>query len=99
MNRMMRWDPSSRAGAVAIRAKSRYDVQEIHEAIADWASYQNLGGDLDHIETSPVAGNYDWKGYLLEESKLAQERTAKRASAKPARPAPTPDAAPSTYYA
>jgi hypothetical protein len=98
VNRVTRWDPSSRAGAVAFRSKNRYDVQDVHEAIADWASYQNLAGDLDHIETSPVAGNYDWKGYLLEESTLAQKRSEKRAGAKPAR-AVQPESAPSTYYA
>jgi len=96
VNRVTRWDPSSRAGAVAFRAKSRYDVQDLHEAVNDWASYQNLAGDADNVEPSAVAGNYDWKAYLLEESQLAQKRSGKRAP-KPERPQPEP--APSVFYA
>jgi len=96
VNRVTRWDPSSRAGAVAFRAKSKYDVQDVHEAVNDWASYQNLGGDADNVEASPVAGNYDWRGYLLEEAKLAEKRATKR-GAKAERAPPEP--APTVFYA
>lgn len=96
VDRVTRWDPSSRAGAVAFRPKNKYDVQDVHDAVNEWASYQNLAGDADFVETSPVTGNYDWKGYLLEESKLAQKRSEKRGP-KTER-APTPPA-PHGYYA
>jgi hypothetical protein len=96
VSRITRWDPSSRAGAVAFQSKSRYDVRDVHQAVADWASYQNLGGDLDSVEPSSVAGPYDWKAYLLEESTLAQKRSGKRAP-KAERPARGP--APSAFYA
>jgi hypothetical protein len=97
-----RWDPSSRAGAVAIKTTNRYDPQAVHEAVMDWADYQNLTGELDNVETSPVTGNYDWRGYLLEESKIAQEReerrTAKAAKKRAAERAP-PGPAPHVFYA
>lgn len=97
VDRVTRWDPSSRAGAVAFRSKSKYDVKDVHEAVNDWASYQNLAGDADNAEQSPVAGPYDWKAYLLEESKLAQKRSEKSRAPKPERPQPGP--APSVFYA
>jgi hypothetical protein len=99
VHRVTRWDPSSRAGAVAFRAKSRYDVSDVHEAVAEWARYQNLAGDLDNAEPSPVAatGPYGWKAYLHEEAKLAEKR-GKR-NAKPAAAKPEPEPAPSVFYA
>ena len=82
---------------MAFRAKSKYDVMDVHEAVNDWASYQNLAGDADNVEASSVAGPYDWKAYLLEESQLAQKRSGAKRAPKPERPAPEP--APSVFYA
>ena len=85
---------------MAVRSKRTHDVQAV-KAVADsvmnWARYQNLGGELDNVETSPITGDYDWKAYLHEETKLAQKRESERRPRKPAdRPAPPP--APSVFY-
>lgn len=75
-------------------AKGRHDVKAVEavsNAVAGWARYQNLTGELDNVETSSVKGNYDWRSYLHEEAELASKREAPRARKveKPSPPAPT----------
>jgi hypothetical protein len=85
---------------VAVKASSRYDLKSIHEAVTDWADYQNLTGELDNVETSSIVGQYDWKAYLKEESEIAQgreERRRAKSEKKATRPAPGP--APHVFYA
>lgn len=99
---IVRWDPRNRAGAVAVRKQSAHDikaVQAVSENVRTWAEYQNLAGEHDNVETSPVTGNYDWRSYLQEETQLAQRREerAKPAPKKADRAAPAP--APSGFYA
>lgn len=98
---VVRWDPKSRAGAVGIRVRGALDVKAV-EAVAatvdDWADYQNLAGEPDNVETSPVQGTYDWRAYLQEETELARKREAKTVKKQPSR-APAPPAAPHVFYA
>ena len=85
---------------MAVKAKSRYDLQEVHETLMDWASYQNLGGDLDNVEVCPIAGTYDWRVYIQEEARIAQKRDEARASKREKkRDGPAPTTAPSVFYA
>lgn len=96
-----RWDPRSRAGAVAVRRESEHDLralEELSENVSDWAKYQDLSGDHDTVETCPVAGPYDWRSYIQEETKLAQRREAGSKPARKAEPA-NGRSAPSGYYA
>lgn len=96
-----RWDPKTRAGAIAIRANGRYDlkaVESISEHVMDWARYQEIVGEHDSVETSPVRGSYDWRGYLQEETQAARRRDeqTKPREKKAERAAPPP--APSVFY-
>ena len=96
-----RWDPKTRAGAIAIRAKGRHDlkaVESISEHVMDWARYQDLVGEHDSVETSPVRGSYDWRAYLQEEIEAARRRDeqAKPREKKAERAAPAPP--PSVFY-
>jgi hypothetical protein len=87
----VRWDPKTRAGAVAVRVSgTAKSAEAVSKTVTDWARYQNLTGELDNVETSPVTGTYDWRGYLQEETEAAKRRAppAKKAE-KPAAPAPT----------
>lgn len=74
-------------------------VEAISENVDDWARYQNLSGECDTVETSPVSGTYDWRSYLQEETQLAQRREerARSREKKPERPEPTKP--PAGYYA
>lgn len=100
-----RWEPESRAGAVAVRRKNAMDVSAIRavaETVRDWAQYQDLDGEVDNVETSPITGTYDWRAYLQEEAAIARRRERARAAQKardkkPERPAPAP--APAVFYA
>ena len=100
---IVRWDPKSRAGAVAIRRERSFDVQSVSDTtdlVMDWASYQNLAANVDNVETSKFRGKYDWRSYLREEADIAREREAARAKSRPKpqeRAAPAP--APSSLYA
>jgi len=99
-----RWDPRTRAGAIAVRTSTRAHDTEALKAVAEnvreWASYQKLAGDVDNVETSPITGTYDWRAYIQEEAKLAQQREERATERKPAKkPAPQPSAAPSVFYA
>lgn len=99
---VMRWNPESRAGAVSVKSTGRMDlraVKALSAAVADWADYQNLGGELDNVETSSVRGSYDWRAYLHEETGFARRREA-RARKQQERPPPAPPApAPQNLYA
>lgn len=97
-----RWNPESRAGAVAIKPARSFDTKalsKISDALKDWSRYQSLAGEADNVETSPIQGTYDWRAYLQEEARAAKERQAARErpakKAAPAAPAP----APSVFYA
>ncbi|HUR69124.1 MAG TPA: hypothetical protein VM370_07740 [Candidatus Thermoplasmatota archaeon] len=98
----MRWDPRSRAGAIMVKKQTLHDlkaVEALSENVTDWAKYQNLAGECDTVETSPVSGPYDWRSYIQEETKLAQRREAdaKPVAKKTERPAAS--SAPSVFYA
>lgn len=100
-----RWDPRTRAGAVAVRSKSAIDadaMRAIAETIHDWARYQDLAGDVECAETSPIVGTYDWKAYLQEETQLAQARDQReqrrKAARRPAAPASPTTVAPEHWY-
>lgn len=86
---------------MAVRRKQALDleaVQALADSVMDWARYQNLAGDTDVIETSPITGTYDWRAYLQEEAELAQKREA---ASKPRRREPrteTPSPAPAVFY-
>ncbi|HWH08368.1 MAG TPA: hypothetical protein VNX21_04150 [Candidatus Thermoplasmatota archaeon] len=85
---------------MAVRSKRTHDVDAV-KAVADnvmrWARYQNLDGEVDNVETSPITGTYDWKAYLHEEAQLARKRENERRPRKaPASAAPAP--APSVFY-
>lgn len=92
-----RWNPESRAGAVAITPRRQHDAKaigQVADALQSWAEYQNLAGETDNVETSPIQGNYDWRAYLQEEAHAAKqradrERPAKKAAAQPQAPAPS----------
>jgi hypothetical protein len=95
-----RWNPDSRAGAVAITPRRRHDakaIEAVADALKDWAEYQNLAGETDLVETSPIRGTYDWRAYLHEEARAANERAARERPAKKAAPPSAP--APSVFYA
>lgn len=97
-----RWDPKTRAGAIAIRAEKRCDVravESISDHVQDWAKYQDLDGEHDSVETSPIRGSYDWRSYLQEETQMARrrEQQAKPREKKVDRAPPAP--APSVFYA
>jgi hypothetical protein len=99
-----RWNPESRAGAMSVKPKGRLDlnaVKAMSSAVMNWAQYQNLAGELDNVETSPVRGTYDWRSYIQEETSLARRREARaNRDKKPERPAPVaPAPAPSNLYA
>lgn len=86
-----------------MRASSGYDpkaVEKLSDNVSDWAKYQNLAGECDTVETSPVAGPYDWRSYIQEETKLAQrrEQEAKPRTKKEAE-RPAASTAPSVFYA
>lgn len=96
-----RWDPRSRAGAVAVQKTTAHDlraVEEYSETVTAWAKYQNLTGECDTVETSPVIGPYDWRSYIQEEVKLAQRRDDASRPTKKSE-SPTPPSAPAGYYA
>jgi len=96
-----RWNPESRAGAVAITPRRPHDAKAIGavaDALRDWAEYQNLAGESDVVESSPIRGTYDWRSYLHEEAAAARQRAERERPAK--KPAPAqPTAAPSVFYA
>lgn len=92
-----RWDPSSRAGAVAVRSTGLKNLRTLTDSVSAWASYQNLAGDMDTVETSAVQGIYDWRAYIREETQIARRREEKKPASKPERAAPAP--APTVFYA
>lgn len=98
---IVRWDPKARAGAISVRRSSAMDVkslQDVSENVQSWAEYQNLAGEHDNVETSPIRGTYDWRSYLQEEAQIARRREDAKPQAKKAeRPPPAP--APSVFYA
>lgn len=102
---MARWDPHSRAGAVAVVRKQGHEAQAISDTadiIMDYARYEKLDGSLDNVETSKVRGTYDWRAYLQEEAEAARGRQAERARTreKEKKPQARPPApAPSHLYA
>lgn len=96
-----RWNPESRAGAVAINPRRQHDAKaigQVADALRDWAEYQNLAGESDNAETSPIQGNYDWRAYLHEEAHAAKQRADRERPVKKA-PPQTPSPAPSVFYA
>lgn len=96
-----RWDPKSRAGAISVKG-GRLDtrtMQNVSELVADWAEYQNLAGECDNVETSPITGNYDWRSYVREEAAIARRREAKKKPVMEKQAAPPPAPAPSVFYA
>lgn len=99
---VVRWDPKSRAGAVAVRQNVGLDIkamQSATRAVGDWARYQNLAGEVDNVETSPVTGTYDWKSYIHEETHIARRRAEESKPAPKKAPALAPPPAPSVFYA
>lgn len=100
---MARWDPQSRAGAVAVARKEGHTAQAISDTadiITDYARYEKLEGSLDNVETSKVRGVYDWRAYLQEEAEAARGRQAERMRRSDKKPqARPPPPAPTTYYA
>lgn len=81
--------------------RSRHDVRAakaLSESVRNWASYQNLAGEDDCVETSLITGTYDWRAYLREEATLAQRREERNRprEKKVERAAPAP--APSHLY-
>lgn len=99
---VMRWDPRSRAGAVAVSKKGSIDVKAVEalsKNVAEWAKYQSLAGEGDNAEAAPVQGTYDWRAYIQEEVQAARRRDeSERKPRKAASPA-TPTSAPSVFYA
>jgi hypothetical protein len=96
-----RWNPDSRAGAVAIRPRRPHDLQalvDVTDTLRDWAEYQNLAGEQDNAETSPIQGPYDWRSYLHEEARAAKQRAQRDRPVKKASPAASAPA-PSVFYA
>lgn len=96
----MRWDPESRAGAVAVRSKRSHDVdavKAVSDSVMSWAQYQNLAGELDNVESSPITGTYDWKAYIQEETELARKREGDRRPRK-ASAGQAPTLPPSVFY-
>lgn len=94
-----RWDPKSRAGAVAVHKPGMKGVAALSEHASGWARYQNLAGEHDSVETSPIVGTYDWRSYIQEEAQLARRREEKekprdKKAAERVEPAP----APSVFY-
>ena len=85
-----------------MRKNGRFDYgaqKDLVESVNDWATYQNLAGDADNVETSPITGHYDWRSYLREEAEIAHRREQKTRARdrKPERPSPPP--APTHLYA
>ena len=85
-----------------MRRSSPHDVKAVEafsENVSDWARYQNLGGEHDTVEKCPVAGTYDWRAYIQEETELARKREEqskpREKKAERAEPAPVP----AGYYA
>lgn len=94
-----RWDPEGRAGAVLVRTKRAHDleaVKAVADSVKDWAQYQQLGGEVDNVETSPITGTYDWKSYIHEEAEYAKKRAGER---RPRKAADAGVAAPTVFYA
>jgi len=84
---------------VAVRAKGMKAVGAISTHVSDWARYQNLAGEHDSVETSPITGNYDWRSYIQEEAQYARRREEKeKPRDKKAERAEQPPA-PSVFYA
>lgn len=97
-----RWDPRSRAGAIAVKNGRKLDTQsmmDVSELVSDWAEYQNLNGECDNVETSPISGTYDWRAYVREEAAYARRREAKKKPAMEKQPVAAPAPAPSVFYA
>lgn len=88
---------------MAVRQKRDLDlnaVKAMADSVMDWARYQNLGGDLDNVESSPITGTYDWRSYLQEEAEIAQKRESASKPRRKSAPEPrTTAAAPSVFYA
>jgi hypothetical protein len=94
-----RWNPDSRAGAIAVRPRGAHDVkcvERISNVVQDWASYQNLSGETDSAETVTVSGPYDWRADLHEAAEQARRDVGQKPAKKTERAAP---AAPSVFYA
>lgn len=91
-----RWDPKSRAGAVAVRKGGMKGVGAVCGHVANWARYQNLGGEHDNVETSPITGTYDWRAYIQEEAQYARRRGEKEKPRKAEPVEATPP--PSVFY-
>lgn len=85
-----------------MKGGSRLDtktMKDVSELVMDWAEYQNLNGECDNVETSPISGTYDWRSYLHEEAAYARRREAKKKPAVEKQPAVAPPPAPSVFYA
>lgn len=96
-----RWDPKSRAGAVAVRSRAGIDVRAVEafsDNVTDWARYQDLAGDTDNVESCSIAGHYDWRSYIREEAQFARRREEQAKPQKKADPVEAPKA-PSDLYA
>ena len=69
-------------------------VAALSDHVAEWARYQDLVGESDSVETSPITGNYDWRSYIQEEAQFARRREEKEKprekKAERAQPAPAP---------
>jgi hypothetical protein len=93
---VVRWDPNSRAGAIAVHPARALDLEamkSLADSVRDWASYQKLAGEPDNVETSSITGTYDWRAYLQEEAELAREReesVVRKPKKAPLPPAPAP---------
>lgn len=94
-----RWDPKTRAGAVAVRATGMKAVGELSSHVTDWARYQNLSGEHDVVETSPITGPYDWRSYIQEEAQLARRREEKEKPREKKAERSEPNAPPAGFYA
>ena len=93
-----RWDPKSRAGAVAVREVGMKGVAALSDHVDDWARYQNLAGEHDSVETSPISGNYDWRSYIQEEAQLARRREEKEKPREKKTERAQPAPAPTVFY-
>jgi hypothetical protein len=93
-----RWDPKARAGAVAVRKSGVDGVGQLSQHVSGWARYQNLAGEHDSVETSPITGTYDWRSYIQEETQLARRREEKEKPREKKVQADAPSA-PSVFYA
>ncbi|HET6406042.1 MAG TPA: hypothetical protein VFH78_15485 [Candidatus Thermoplasmatota archaeon] len=71
----------------------------VSDHVAQWARYQNIVGEADSVETSPITGTYDWRSYIQEEAQYARRREEKeKPRDKRAAAVQQPAPAPSVFY-